>query len=179
MELVIYMKRPYYGDILGSNNGVIAYANRGYKDFKLDSNEVYGVYTGFKYQCVEYARRWLVISKNLTFPEVLIATDIWGVPFLTDISTNQEVPLTPIPNNSPTRPKIGDLLVYQNGSKLPWGHVAVIVNIKNQESIQIAEQNEIDHFWTGDFSRELKLTYSENYKILDKYPIIGWMTYNR
>lgn len=171
------MSNPSFGDILGSNNGVIAYANRGAKYTKLDYMEVYGIYTGFKYQCVEYARRWLIICKSLTFKEVLIATDIWDLPFLTDIITNEEVPLRQVANGSGIRPKVGDLLIYQSGAKLPWGHVAVVVNVNNLGAVQIAEQNEIDHFWSGNYSRELEMSYSEGFRIYDRYPVIGWVTY--
>jgi hypothetical protein len=172
------MKSPYFGDILGANRGVVAYANKGWSKEKIGFQQVYGIETGIKYQCVEYARRWLVIVKGLKFEDVGIATHIWELKVLHDIITNQEIPLTQVPNGSGTRPKVGDILIYNNGGRLPFGHVAIIVWINPSNlSLRIAEQNEFDHFWHGDYSRELSLNPSKHFKISDKYPILGWQSY--
>lgn len=172
------MKKPWFEDVLGANRGVVAYANRGWTKENLGFMEVYGITTGIKYQCVEYARRWLVIVKSLKFSDVPIATDIWSLKTVENIYTKQKYPLTQIPNGSGSPPTVGSILIYNNTGRLPWGHVAIIVFVSPCKSfIHIAEQNEFDHFWEGDYSRELRVLVDENYRILDKYPVLGWLTY--
>lgn len=175
------MSSPYFGDILGSNSGVIAYANKGAKNFKPSSNEIYGQYTGFKYQCVEYARRWLIQVKSLTFKNVLWATEVWDVSYLRDIQTHERIPLSQHLNGSHIPPCPGNLLIYKRQDKLLWGHIAIITEVSSSKDyVRIAEQNEFDHFWDGNFSRELKLANTEKgFVIEDKYPVLGWMSYSR
>jgi hypothetical protein len=168
-----------YGDPLGSNRGVIAYANKGAKRFKIDYFFAQGVCTGLRYQCVEYARRWMVEVKGLTFSDVLVAADIWSLNFVRSISGNEQKQLKQRPNGCDIAPVVGDLLIYARAKHLPWGHVAVIVGLElSAGKLRIAEQNEQDHFWAGDFSRELNVrTEGRNFVIEDKYPVIGWMSY--
>ena len=170
-----------YGDILGSNSGVIAYANRKAKNFKPAYHFELGIYTGFRYQCVEYARRWMISVHNLTFKNVMCAFNIWEVKSVRDLRTSELFPLIGFANGSQEPPRAGNLLIYAAGDHIPFGHVAVITHVDPEfRFIRIAEQNEFDHYWHGDYSRELKLQYKDElFWIIDKYEIIGWMAYHQ
>jgi hypothetical protein len=48
------------------------------------NNYIYGIYTGVKWQCVELARRYMIITKNLTFPAVENAYDLFKLPYFID-----------------------------------------------------------------------------------------------
>ena len=45
-----------------------------------------GTYTGVKYQCAEFARQWLLLSKGLEFHSVTIAAQISSFKFLQRVS---------------------------------------------------------------------------------------------
>jgi len=50
-----------YGDVLGvSKRGVEAYSNCSADCVIFEPNHWQGTYTGIKWPCVEYARRWLL-----------------------------------------------------------------------------------------------------------------------
>jgi glutathionylspermidine amidase/synthetase len=140
-----------------------------------DSNHWKDVYTGIKWQCVEYARRWLLIKKGATFGDVDIAADIWNkINHLTDISTDSPLPLESHVNGSEQPPQVGDLLVYASEFQ-DTGHVAVVIETDFDDGvIEVAEQNYTNEPWTDDYSRKIELVRHEgNYWLLDKY-LLGW-----
>jgi glutathionylspermidine amidase/synthetase len=109
------------------------------------------------WQCVEYARRWLFIRKCCVFDSVVGAADIW-----TQIETVQRVVdgkcfnLTKYPNGSPSPPINESLLIYNRSSDdLPFGHVAVIVDVL-PGFIHVAEQNYYPYYWWGNYSRQIE-----------------------
>ena len=69
-----------FGCVLGTYQGVDGLSNGSDYHYSGEQNFVGGVYTGIKYQCVEYARRWL-LSKNLEFHTVPFASHVWKVKF--------------------------------------------------------------------------------------------------
>lgn len=134
--------------------------------------------SGQKWQCVEYARRWLIDNKNLTFADVKYAYQIWNLKFATQVDNHHQVPLTQFKNKSATTPpQIGDLLIYSTDFAIT-GHVAVVVEVKNN-SVKIAEQNYFNDLWDGaDYSRRLLLQQDKEgrYRIFDD-ALIGWVRF--
>lgn len=174
------MEYPVYGDVLGANRGVIAYANRKARKFEIGKNFELGVYTGIKYQCVEYVRRWMVWVNGLTFKNIPCAFHVWDLKHVSNIITNEKLDLKAFPNGNIHVPRPGNLLIYHSGPGIPWGHIAVITEVDLElKFVRIAEQNEFDQFWPGNYSRQLVLEkVDEKYWIRDKYQIIGWMAYH-
>lgn len=165
-----------YGKVTGvSKRGIKAYSNCNSKCVIYEPNKLNGTYTGIKWQCVEYARRWLLANRNAVYGDVDIASDIWGeINHLTDVSTNKKILLKSYLNGSYTPPKIGDLLIYAkafNGT----GHVAVIVDVDYKNNyIYIAEQNYSNKLWTKNYSRKINLINKDGkYWLLDSY-LLGW-----
>jgi glutathionylspermidine amidase/synthetase len=140
----------------------------------------YGVYMGIKWQCVEYARRWLFIRKGCIFDSIDGAADMW-----TQLNNVQRVvdsktfPLINYPNDSPTPPRNESLLIYQRyGTDMPFGHVSVIVDVL-PNFIRVAEENYDAYYWSGNYSRQIQYVYiNGSYVIQDDYPILGWMSVN-
>ena len=172
------MERPTFGTVLGSYKGVNAFCNRS-AGWGAGPNFVDGIYTGYKYQCVEFARRWLVKAKGLTFDDVNCAYHIWRISSLTDIHTHESVPLVGLPNGGNHAPCADAILIFQSGPGVPWGHVAIITEVnKAQGYVRIADQNDVEWHWHGNYSRQLRLEVANGkYHIRDKYQIIGWMVY--
>ena len=170
--------KPGFGVSLGNYQGVEGYSNR--KPYNSGSNYANGHYTGYKYQCVEYARRWMILSKNMTFESIDCAYHIWELDHVIDLQNQKLSPLIGIPNGSAVPPVSDTLLIYSRGHGVPWGHVAVIteVNIR-QGYVRIAEQNDEDRYWPGNYARQIRLEKEgENYWIRDKYHAIGWMMFD-
>jgi hypothetical protein len=127
------------------------------------------LYTGMPWQCVEYGRRyWLMTRPHCTFGSVDGASDIWSALTVgfrvfqtptgsTSDSSGEGGPSFPLEKhqnfNTSSPPALGDLLIYpvQPGG-FPFGHVAVIVKVTQNTTanvdldswtfeVHLAEQN--------------------------------------
>ncbi len=132
------------------------------------------VYTGIKWQCVEYARRWLLHEFEVVYGDVDIAADIWNLDQVTSPATGQSFKFDSIVNGSQSKPQRGDLLIYGK-EYLGTGHVSVIVAINEEQStLQLAEQNYLNSRWNLGFAREISYRQeADQFWLLDAY-LIGW-----
>ena len=119
-----------FGAIVGTFDGVSAYSNRKNGTKKTRSNYIN---TGIKWQCVEYARRYLQTTRGITFANVKGAFEIPRAKFNT--LDGDSVKKT---NDM----KVGSLVIWPKKYKknTPYGHVAVVSKIKSN-GIYVAEQN--------------------------------------
>lgn len=139
------------------------------------------MYTGEKWQCVEFARRWLLINYGYTFGDVPMAYHILDERHVTmqrGPQRGERKPLWACHNGGGVKPRVGNMLIWDR-SYDGTGHVAIITEV-GADYVRIAEQNFEDWKWTegSDYARELRLT-SENsgrYTVHDKFKILGWMT---
>lgn len=172
-----------FGSITGQSFGTVAHSNNyGARDKHDNSYSIVvpgvkkPVFTGLKWQCVEYARRWLIENRQVTFDSINNAYNIWDLPTFTNICTNKAVPIKHHYNkSSKTAPAVGDLLIY-SPKEIHTGHVAVIVGVYD-DSITIAEQNHCDCSWEKhEYARRLRLKQDAkgHYQIVDN-AVIGWI----
>ena len=127
------------GDSLGSFNDVTAYYNAGginscgNRHWSSDSSYSYG----FKWQCVEYVRRYYYDYLNHKMP------DRWGNAsdyFRANIpsgSMNTERDLVQYHNGN-IRPQVNDLLVFQYMAG-GLGHVSIVTNVTDSTVSTIAQ----------------------------------------
>ena len=133
---------------------------------------------GIKWQCVEYARRWLFVRKGCVFDSIPGAADMWTqLKYVQRVVDGRCFPLKRHPNGSPSRPKKGSLLIYKrSGTDTPFGHVAVIVHVL-RGFIRVAEENYYPYYWSGNYSRQIPYEVRKGrYYIKDDYPTFGWMS---
>jgi len=165
-----------YGVILGiSSKDVKAYSNCQSGCVNFEFNTINGVGTGLKWQCVEYARRWLLLHKGLVYGDVETAADIWDkVNHLTHVATNTKIPLESFLNGSKHSPRIGDLLIYARAFN-DTGHVAVVTDVNYKKGvIEVAEQNYRNEKWPDDYARTVEfIIKDDSFWLLDGY-ILGW-----
>lgn len=164
-----------YGLELGSSPaGITAYSNCNSDCVIFDPHHFEDIYTGIKWQCVEYARRWLLHEFNVVYGDVDIAADIWNIDQVTNPITGQAFKFSSVVNGSQSKPQRGDLLVYAK-DYLGTGHVAIVVGINEErETLQLAEQNYFNTKWDNNFSREISfITKGDKFWLLDAY-LIGW-----
>ena len=141
-----------------------------------------GIYMGQKWQCVEFARRWLYLNKGVVFDDVAMAYDIFRLQYLRAVPEAAHVPLRSFVNGSPRRPEPGGLLIWDEGGHFTTtGHVAIITEV-GDDYVRIAEQNFAHHRWPErqSFSRELtmSMTGSGCYAIDgggDGAIVLGWV----
>jgi hypothetical protein len=147
-----------FGDKIGSFNGVDAYSNQQDKTNSLNSNYYNGIYTGQKWQCVEFARRYLIINEGITFSDVDSAFEIPKAQFktLNGVLVKMSNDLKP-----------GSLIVWPKGNekgyekRSPDGHVAVVSFI-TPFGVTVVEQNYIDSW----FHRFIKTDDLKNVTII-------------
>jgi hypothetical protein len=165
-----------YGQVLGvTPGGVEAYSNCDADCVISDPNTYEGTYTGIKWQCVEFARRWLLNNQGAVYGDVDVAADIWNeIDHLQRVADDTRVPLESYPNGSEKAPAVGDLLIYSR-EYLGTGHVAVVTEVDREAgTLRVAEQNFVNSPWPGHYARELALVKRDGrYWVLDAY-LLGW-----
>jgi hypothetical protein len=76
-----------------------------------------GHFCGYKWQCVEYARRWLIQVKGITFRSIPMAYHIFQLDYFNQVSDNKKVPVIKYLNGHTTPPVAGDVLIWQAGGR--------------------------------------------------------------
>ncbi|MCA2958685.1 MAG: CHAP domain-containing protein [Silvanigrellales bacterium] len=109
-------------------------------------------YIGLTYQCVEYARKWWMKNKGITFGSIDSAYEIIYLEEGENIRTKQKFPLARSVNGTAKRaPQRGDLIIYSpDESREDWkhGHVAVVVGVDVRKgTVDVAEENYDNKRW--------------------------------
>ena len=141
-----------------------------------------GIYMGYKWQCVEFARRWMYLNKGYIFDDVAMAYDIFELRSVRDVRTNGRFPLQAFRNGSRRHPEPGALLIWDEGGEFEeTGHVAVITEVF-PDRLRVAEQNVGHQSWPEgqSYCRELRarVTADGDYWLECSYSdalILGWM----
>ncbi len=141
-----------------------------------------GIYMGYKWQCVEFARRWMYVNCSYIFDDVSMAYEIFELRSVRDINSEQRLPLASFRNGSKRWPEPGALLIWEEGGEFEHtGHVAVVTEVF-ADKLRVAEQN-VDHqIWPQgqDYARELRAQVSDegDYWVECSYgdaSILGWV----
>jgi glutathionylspermidine amidase/synthetase len=180
-----------FGELLGYAPGNVAvyssdydsadehtYPNRSAYRSYLD-----GIYMGYKWQCVEFARRWMYVNYGYIFDDIAMAYDIFELRSVREVSSQTRLPLQAYRNGAKQHPTVGSLLIWEEGGEFEeTGHVAIVVEV-HPDKIRLAEQNVGHQTWPEgqNWCRELKakITQDGDYWIECSYSdatILGWMT---
>lgn len=202
-----------FGTPIGESLGVPAYSNcrdthTSHEDHvytHADKSGVHTVTTGMKWQCVEYARRFLLVMHSVLFGDVMGAVDIWRLTSGYEFhDQNQRVHLGRYRNfdDADRHPEVGSMVVWPIQPDMPFGHVGIVVELlllpdedrdainefapheykhKRVAKVRVAEQNYHNSHWEAkNYTRELWLeTLDGEYFGLvdpDGYKCFGWMT---
>ena len=140
------------------------------------------LFSGMQWQCVEYARRYLITKLGVTFSSVDGAEDVFALKTVESTETGKKYKFKTFKNNLNCRrknnmPKVNDVIIWaRNNSDTPFGHIAVILKIEGDQ-IYIGEQNWSNAAWINpSYSRILTLKTNNNRcSIIDgNYKILGW-----
>ena len=179
-----------FGTLLGYAPGGVAIYSSDYskinrQDYPDDSSfrsYLGHEYMGYKWQCVEFARRFLYLNYGVVFTDVRMAYEIFSLRYLRQVVNDAILPLQAFKNGSKKLPTAGSLLIWQEGGEFKkTGHVAIITEVL-AEKVRVVEQNVLHtrlpagQQWT----RELPMSTTEDgYFIKDTFDnttILGWMT---
>lgn len=181
-----------FGQVLGVADGATSYSNCvstcirpefSFLDLKTGDVTVHQEdpknpqlhYIGVTYQCVEYARKWWMKNKNITFGSIDSAYEIIYLTEGKQIRTQESFPLARSINGVAQRaPRRGDLVVYYPDRDDPeWrhGHVAVVVATDLEAgTVALAEENYDNAPWQDPkaFARQIRLfNVGGRYTLLD------------
>lgn len=138
-------------------------------------------YMGYKWQCVEFARRFLYINYGLVFTDVGMAYEIFSLRILRRVFDEALLPLQAYANGTKRGPQAGALLIWDEGGIFEHtGHVAIITEVL-ADKVRIVEQNLVEHRLPSgqQWTRELPLSVMDGkYFLYDTYSdtrILGWM----
>lgn len=121
----------------------------------IEANQLEGlksrIYTGMRWQCVEFSRRYLIISKGITYGSINHAYEIFDLNYAIDIRTNERKNFKGFLNDGLEIPKKDDLIIFAKDPKNVHGHVAVALNVvlinENEGFVEIGEQNYYNKKW--------------------------------
>ncbi|EPY37109.1 trypanothione synthetase/amidase [Strigomonas culicis] len=138
---------------------------------------------GYKWQCVEYVRRYLAARKAVWLASIPTAEDMWTQEDCLFASPTQKpVSFTRVAHGVGTAlPEVGSVLVWSRNEETPFGHVAIITEV-GASWVRIAEQNQGFEVWPDSalFSREIPMRAKEDgtVELIDEDPILGWIIVN-
>ena len=164
-----------FGEKTGESfTGVPAYSNCQNACVNPTPNFVSGVYTGIKWQCVEYARRWLLVNQGVVYGDVDIAADIWNLDYVRTPHKENKFEFKGFVNGSMEVLQRGDLLIYSK-EFYGTGHVAVVLQVDTeQKRVLVGEQNFDNNKWEKQYARAIPYVMHNNgVWLLDSY-LIGW-----
>ena len=127
-----------FGTLLGYAPGGVAIYSSNYsslnpQDYPDDAtfrSYIGNAYMGHKWQCVEFARRFLFLTYGFVFTDVGMAYEIFSLRFLREVVNDNILPLQAFANGSRRPPIAGSLLIWQKGGEFKHtGHVAVITQL--------------------------------------------------
>ncbi|KDO25599.1 hypothetical protein SPRG_08898 [Saprolegnia parasitica CBS 223.65] len=179
-SFVTHRRASPFGTLLGTRDGVEVYSSRGGNRGNFKSHFHNGHFTGVRWQCVELARRYLLVQFGVTFESIGFAYEIFEpTTRFANVATRFLEPVTRHRNGSATRPTKGSLLIWNHGGINTYtGHVAVIVDVQDSH-VDIIEQNMDDTIWTETYSRRLRVvTDGHSQYTIQKFhsneTILGW-----
>lgn len=159
------------GDAIDSLNGVKVYYNGKISNTCGRNVAKDGYNLGKKYQCVEFVKRYYYEHLHHKMPDSYgHAVDFFNKE-LTDGAYNIRRGLKQFQNPSHETPKPDDLVVYDGTSSNPYGHVAIVSRVM-QDEIEIIQQNP-----GPSASSRVKYNLIENngYWRIDNNRILGWL----
>lgn len=180
--------RAPFGTLLGTAPGDVPVYSSNYEvgAESLDRSDFVSllddIYMGYKWQCVELARRWLYTQRGMIFEEVGMAYEIFGLTHLRTPDGREVAPLKSFRNGSRRPPEVGCMIIWDEGGEFEnTGHVAIVTEVHG-DRIAIIEQNNRDEVWPvgQTFSRSISMreAYDGGFWLrspMKEGTILGWV----
>ncbi|WP_107039578.1 CHAP domain-containing protein [Brumimicrobium mesophilum] len=162
---------PKVGEKVDSLNNVYVYYNDKVGNV-IGRNTKEGYNIGLKYQCVEFVKRYYYQYYNHKMPDSYgHALSFYNIKFK-DGELNTQRNLLQFTNPSSSKPKIGDLIVFDATIFNSYGHVAIVSNVSDNK-IEIIQQNPGPNGSSRD-NFYMKLNNQSKWEI-ESARILGWL----
>lgn len=159
------------GTPVDSLHGVVVYYN-GDVSHSGDRNlSADGYNLGIKYQCVEFVKRYYFDHYHHRMPDTNGNAKDFFNKNIGDGEINKARDLVQFTNNSKSKPRVGDLLIYAPTIYNQYGHVSIVSKVDERE-IEIIQQN------PGPFASsrdKLALINGGGKWKIDNDRIMGWL----
>ena len=178
-----------FGNIIGKDfYGITAFSNYTVNpnEMRYDKSYIFkNIFTGIKWECVEFIRRWLIIRYSITFQELDTAFKIFDLPYIkfSNLITGENLPYIKYYNGTIGNllPNVGTIIIWDKFGEHPYGHCAIVVKIDDYY-IYISEQNWNNEKWDNPYSRKIpyRLGILNSVLLIDKniynVSILGWLS---
>lgn len=172
--LKITRNTPPIGAAIDSFNGVKVYYNGRISNVSGRSLSTDQYNFGIKFQCVEFVKRYYYEHLQHKMPDTYGHAKDFFIPNLYDGALNTQKALTQYHNPSQSKPKVNDLLIYSPTLFNPYGHVAIVSEVK-ANSIEIIQQNPGVY---GNPRQRYRLIKEHGQWRISKKRILGWLRKN-
>lgn len=159
------------GDAVDSLNGVPVYyngavANTGKRHLATD-----GYNYGLRWQCVEFVKRYYYDYLNHKMPDTYGHAKDFFDTALADGTLNKKRNLIQYKNGSKAAPKENDVLVFNSHDFNPYGHVAIVSKV-SEEEIELTQQNPGP---TAPSRETYKVQKKDGKWTIDRDDLLGWL----
>lgn len=175
-----------FGKLQGvAPGGIPAYSNARDDFFSGEKHIQHQLFMGYKFQCVEFARRWLFHRKGLVLPDTPTAHKIFSIRTVFDATSAAPEPMQRVHNGTAARPVADSLIIFPVSKDCPFGHVGVITHVE-KDCVYVADQNYHFRRWdnpkglrlalrrgAGENGEETWTIHDERYNLTPR----GWMTF--
>lgn len=158
------------GDPVDSLNHVIVYYNGPVSNVE-ERNTVEGYNVGLKWQCVEFVKRYYLEHYQHKMPDSYGHAKDFFNNAIVDGELNPQRDLIQYTNPSKSIPTIGDLIIMDATLGNPYGHVAIIANVTENE-VEIIQQNPGQF---GSSRATFKLSIEDNQWKIEHKRVLGWL----
>lgn len=159
------------GQVIDSYNGVPVYYNGGFNNVEGREVTPDGYNLGLKYQCVHFVKNFYYQHLNHKMPNSYGHAKDFFNSKIVDGKLNTDRNLIQYKNPSSTKPEVNDLLIFDRTQLNPYGHVAIISEV-SENQIEIIQQN-------AGINSSSRATYSlkfqNNHWLIKKSNILGWL----
>jgi surface antigen len=136
----IFTSEKVIGQPIDSLNGVLVFYNGKVSNVVGRNTTEDGYNIGLKYQCVEFVKKYYYQHLNHKMPNSYGHAKDFFNQQLPDGRKNIDRNLIQYTNPSHRKPKVNDLIVFDGNVYNPYGHVAIISKLSDNE-IEIIQQN--------------------------------------
>jgi surface antigen len=159
------------GTPIDSFNGVIVYYNGPISNVSGRNLTEDNYNLGLKYQCVEFVKRYYYEHYRHKMPDSYGHAKDFFDNEVKDGEMSKKRALIQYRNPSQSQPKIGDLVIFDAHGANPYGHVAIISDVK-RDKIEIIQQN------PGPYEKSrvnLPVSFRNGSWRIDHGQILGWL----
>ena len=132
--------RHRVGDAIDELHGVAIYYNGGIHATHGRNQTPDGYNLGIRYQCVEFVKRYYYERHGHRMPDSFGHARDFFEADIDDGGWNAKRGMVQHANGSPTKPAVGDLVVFRPWLFNPYGHVAIVAAVSNG-FVEIGQQN--------------------------------------